>query len=479
VGPRTLFAAIPGTSVDGHRFIGRAVAAGASAVLLRDWPDELPGEGVAWVQVQDPRRALALAASVLHGRPSRQMQVFAITGTNGKTTTVAILASILRAAGVPTGTLGTTGIEWDARDSRRSVEATLTTPDGPALFAHLAAMRDDGTQAVALELSSHALDQGRAAGLAVDVAAWSNLTQDHLDYHGSMADYAAAKERLLTEWLTTWGAPGAAAVLNIDDPLVAARAGLWPNTVRVSSVPGAVGRGDADVAPIGEPRYSIEGIEVGVALPSGEIALRTSLLGAHNLDNCLLAGACALAGGIAPAAIAAGWTSTAGPAGRLERVSSDPATPVVLVDYAHTPDALRRSLAAVRPFTQGRLLVVFGCGGDRDRDKRAIMARVAAAGADGVVLTSDNPRSEDPEAILREIERGLPEAPERSGGRFASVVDRARAIRVAVTAAERGDVVLIAGKGHETHQEIHGERRPFDDRIEARAALAQWGRGVS
>ncbi len=470
---RTLFAAVPGGSMDGHRFIPKAVAAGASAVLLRDWPEPPLAEGVAWLRVSDPRRALAVAASELHGRPADGMAVFGITGTNGKTTTAAILASILRAAGRPTGTLGTTGIEWDGREGPRSVPATHTTPDGPALFQHLSAMKEDGVNALALELSSHALDQGRAAGLALDVAAWANLTQDHLDYHGTLEAYASAKEKIITEWLVEWGKPGAAAVLNVDDPQVAARTHLWPNTIRVSSQPGAAARGDAEMAPAGPPSFSIDGIDARIASPAGELRLRTRLLGAHNLDNCLLAGACALAAGVPVDAVAAGWATTAGPLGRLERVAGD--GPTVLVDYAHTPDALERSLAAVRPLAPARLLVVFGCGGDRDREKRPLMARVAASGADHVVITSDNPRSEDPDAILDAVEAGLPVAPPESGGRFARVVDRAMAIRCAINGADPDDIVLIAGKGHETYQEIAGERRPFDDRVEAASALARRG----
>jgi UDP-N-acetylmuramoyl-L-alanyl-D-glutamate--2,6-diaminopimelate ligase len=466
----TLFGAIPGTVVDGHRFIPQALASGASAVLLRDWPPgDLPDD-VAWLRVADPRRALALAASQLHGRPSQDMSVFAITGTNGKTTTVSILAPILRAAGLPTGTLGTTGISWDAGSELRTVEATHTTPEGPQLFAHLAAMRDDGTQAVALELSSHALHQGRAAGLSVNVAAWSNLTQDHLDYHGTLEDYAAAKELLITEWLATWGSTDAVLVLNIDDPVVAQRASLWPRVLRVSSSIGAVGRGEADIAPI-EVGFSIAGIRGRIATPHGDLDLNTSLVGAHNLDNCLLAGASALAAGIATQAVQEGWATAADPEGRLERVGDG--DPAIFVDYAHTPDALRRSLAALRPFTKARLFVVFGCGGDRDAEKRAPMAVVAAAGADHVLVTSDNPRSEDPQSIVDQIVVGLPAAPVESGGKFAVVVDRRRAIRCAVAGAGPGDVILIAGKGHETYQEVAGVKHPFDDRVEAKAALRE------
>ena len=463
VGAGTLFAAIPGTRVDGHRFIPQAVAGGASVVLLRDWPTEpLPGH-VAALQVPDPRRALALAASALAGDPGQAMTTIGLTGTNGKTTTACILASILRAAGRRTGTLGTTGIEWDGPAGPVAHAATHTTPEGPALFGWLGRMRDDGVQALALELSSHALEQGRAAGLQLDVAAWSNLTRDHLDYHGTVQAYEAAKALIFSEWLARWGKRGCAAVLNVDDPVVARHVSDWPNTLRVSASPSD----EADIAPLGEPGFSIDGCTAQVRTPGGVLPLRSRLLGPHNLANSLLAAGCAVAAGIDLTAIEAGLAATAGAPGRLERVErADGRGPLVLVDYAHSPQAITDVLSALRPLVTGRLIIVFGCGGDRDRGKRPQMGSAATA-ADLAILTSDNPRTEDPEAILDAVEPALLAA----GASYRRITDRAEAIAAAVGAATDDDVVLLAGKGHEPYQEISGVRHPFDDRVQASQAL--------
>jgi UDP-N-acetylmuramoyl-L-alanyl-D-glutamate--2,6-diaminopimelate ligase len=483
----TLFAAIPGGTVDGHRFIGQALERGAAAVLLRDWPEgggPWPA-GVAGLQVADPRRSLALAASALHGDPGLAMKVVGVTGTNGKTTTVAVLASIFRAAGMRAGTLGTVGIAWEGRDGiERRSPATHTTPEGPALFGALAAMRDDGVQALALELSSHALVQGRAAGLQLDVAAWSNLSRDHLDYHPSMEDYEAAKSLILREMLAQWAKAGATAVLNVDDPVVARHEGDWPRTWRVSARAASRQPGDrgaaapvaaaaAVLAPLAEPKFSLAGIEADLTSPSGPLRLRTRLLGPHNLANCLLAGAAALAAGVPGEAVERGWAETRGAPGRLERVErADGRGPLVLVDYAHSPDALEKVLAALRPLLPpgGRIVTLFGCGGDRDAGKRPLMARAAALGSDELVLTSDNPRGEDPEAILDAAQAGL------AGGSvpWTRISDRAEAIRFAVGRGGSLDLVLLAGKGHEDYQEIRGVRHPFEDREEGRTALVAW-----
>lgn len=463
VRPATLFGAIPGSTLDGHRFIPKAIAAGASAVLLRDWPEAWPDD-VVGLRVADPRRSLALASSALHGEPGAALRTFGITGTNGKTSTVSVLASILRAAGMPVATLGTTGFEWDARGERHHAESTHTTPDGPALFRWLADFVRDGVEAVALELSSHALEQGRAAGLQLDVAAWSNLSRDHLDYHGDMAAYEAAKARLLTEWLAAWGKAGCAAVLNIDDPVVAKYAGLAERTVRVSAH-GA----PADVRIEGPVRLTRDGVEARVLMGSDAITLRSPLLGWHNVDNLLLAGACAWAAGVSLDAIERGWAAAEGAPGRLERVAGE--GPLVLVDYAHTPDALHRALTTVRRITEGRVHVVFGAGGDRDPGKRPLMAQAAIADADDVILTTDNPRTESPEAILDDLQRGL----EGTDVPWLRIADRAEAIAVAIGRAADADTVLIAGKGHETYQEIAGVRHPFDDREHAALALEARG----
>ena len=457
--PGGLFAAIPGTLVDGHRFVDQALDAGVNAVVLRDWPARWPA-GVVGLRVADPRRALAQIASAFYGDPAASMRTFGITGTNGKTSTVAILASILRAAGLRTGTLGTVGIGWDRPGGFTRIDATHTTPDGPALFELLGRMRDDGVGACALELSSHALEQGRAAGLALDVAAWSNLSRDHLDFHGTLAAYEAAKARLFTEWLARWGKPGCAAVVNVDDPVVQTHAQDHPNTIEVSARPGG-----AHVSPVLEPLYGIDGIRCIVRFGELEVPLRSTLLGAHNLANCLLAGACAWAAGLDGASIAAGWATTQGAPGRLERVEGE--GPRVLVDYAHTPDAITQVLGALRPLVPGQLVVVFGCGGDRDAGKRPLMARAAAAGADAVIATSDNPRHEDPEAILDAIVAGFA----GSATPWRRIADRAEAIAAAVAEASPGDVILIAGKGHEDYQIVGDDKLPFDDRAVARQAL--------
>ena len=477
VGKGTLFAAIPGAQVDGHRFIRQALAAGASAVILRDWPDgEWPAE-VPALQVDDPRRALGIVAAALRGDPSRDLLVVGITGTNGKTSTAAIVEALLAAAGLRAGVIGTTGIHWHGDGGRRALDATHTTPDGPALQALLARMRDDGVQAVAMELSSHALEQGRASGLHLDVGAWSNLTRDHLDYHGTMDAYAAAKALMLNELLPGSSKGRPMAVVNLDDPTVAAHVDDWAPCLTVSCTPGG-----ADVAPMDAPRCSLKGIEATVRTPQGDVALRSSLLGAHNLANLLLAGAIGLAAGLPLEAVRVGWAAAPAARGRMERVErSDGRGPLVVVDYAHTPDAVATVLASLRPFVPGRIVTVLGCGGDRDAGKRPIMAAAAWRGSDALVMTSDNPRSEDPELILDAMEPGLPGdavvSPSLSTlatNPISRITDRRDAIRAAIAVAGPGDLVLVAGKGHEMTQDMNGRKVHFDDRAEARAALAEF-----
>ncbi len=478
VGEGTLFAAIPGTRVDGHDYIVQALAAGAAAIVLRDWPAEPWTAPVPALQVDDPRRALGLIAAGLQGDPSRELVVLGVTGTNGKTSTVAILEALLQAAGLRTGVIGTTGMHWHGHAGRHQLDATHTTPDGPALQALLARMLGDGTQAVAMELSSHALDQGRAAGLHLDAAGWSNLTRDHLDYHGSMAAYEQAKALLLTELLPASCKAHPVAVLNIDDPAVAAHAVDWPGCLRVSCDPGS----DADIAPTGAPTYSLDGIRCAVRTPQGEVILRSSLLGAHNLANLLVAGGLALGAGISLDAVDRGWQLAPAARGRMERVQRDDGRgPLVVIDYAHTPDAIATVLASLRPFVPQRLVTVFGCGGDRDPGKRPLMAAAGWAGSDAIVMTSDNPRSEDPDAILDSMEPGLPgeltpasSLADLSTTPITRIADRRDAIRAAIAAAGPGDLVLVAGKGHEMTQETNGRKVEFDDRAEARQALAEF-----
>ena len=466
----SIFAAIDGSATDGHRYIPQAIERGAAAVLLQRWPESWP-EHVVGLQVDDPRRSLALVSSGLSGDPSVQMQVIAMTGTNGKTTTAAILRSILEAAGKYAGILGTNGISWRGTQGERHYEATHTTPEGPALYGWLRQMADAGVQVVALELSSHALAQGRAAGLQIDVVAWSNLGRDHLDYHGDLGSYERAKALLLREWLPTWGAAGATAVLNVDDAVVATHVGDWANVLRVSARPGAVEAGAADIAPLTEPILDLHGVHVQLAIGEQTLTLTSPLLGRHNLANCLLAVGCALAAGVEHKAIEQGCARTAGAAGRLERIErGDGCGPLVLVDYAHSPGALTEALRALSALQPARIITVFGCGGDRDPGKRPLMAKAAAAGSDQLFLTSDNPRTEDPHAILDATERGLL----GTNTPYERILDRADAIETAIMGARAREVVLIAGKGHERTQDIDGILHPFDDCEHARRALGQW-----
>jgi UDP-N-acetylmuramoyl-L-alanyl-D-glutamate--2,6-diaminopimelate ligase len=415
-----LFCCIPGARHDGHDFAAGAVAAGASALLV-----ERPlGLGVPELRVPSVRRALGPIAAVLEGDPSRSLAVVGVTGTNGKTTTTHLLASILREAGIRCGVIGT-------------LTGARTTPEAPVLQGELAAMRDDGCGAVAMEVSSHALDQHRVDGVRFRVAAFTNLTQDHLDYHGSMSAYFAAKARLFE--------PGRCelAVLNVDDP----HGRLLADTVTVPVVACSLD----DVAHLSVEatgsRFEWRGRPVELALP-----------GRFNVSNALVAATVAEALGADADAVARGLAAAGVVAGRFERVEAGQPF-LAAVDYAHTPDGLRRLLEAARELTEGRVIVVFGAGGDRDRDKRPHMGSAAAELADVVVLTTDNPRSEDPAAIMAAVQRGMDHPTD-----LRIEPDRAAAIAAAVALAEPGDVVLVAGKGHETTQTVGDRALPFDDR---------------
>jgi len=480
-GPRTLFAAIRGGTVDGHRFIESACEAGSPAILLQDWPEGTWPKEVIGLQVDDPRRALGLCAAALHDHPSRDLVVIGLTGTNGKTSVATIIRHILSRAGLRAGMVGTTGIAWTGLHGDKRLETTHTTPDAPALQKTLALMRSDGVQAVVMELSSHALDQGRAAGLDLDVAGWTNVSRDHLDYHGSLEAYEAAKARLLTEVLAGAENPRGA-VLVVDHEAVARHVADAERVIRVSTRAGAVARGDADIAPLSKPRFSLTGIDADIATPAGGLALRSDLIGAHNLENLLVAAGCALQSGVPLTVIESALQDAPAASGRMERVArEDGLGPLVFVDYAHTPDALRAALATLRPLVPaGRgIVTVFGCGGDRDTGKRGLMAAAAWEGSDAVVLTSDNPRTENPDSILDDMVAGLPSdlvpvpcfAPDPSTTPCVRLVDRRAAIAAAIAAATTGDLVLIAGKGHEMSQDVDGRKVAFDDRAEARRAL--------
>jgi len=452
VTPGALFVAITGLTTEGVRFVPEALARGAAAVVSE--PHAAPGRaGVPWLVVPDARAALAGLSRAFFGAPDEALTVCGITGTKGKTTTSILLAAALEAAGRPTGVIGTLGT---LSAGHRSPGAH-TTPEAPDLYATLDGFRTAGCAAAVLEVSSHALALQRVAGMRFALAVFTNLTRDHLDFHKDMESYFAVKARLFAGL-----PPEAAMAVNLDDPFAPRL--IQPARTRVVTY-GRTTR--ADIHPL-ESQLTRDGIRLRARTPAGDVEIASPLVGPPNLANLLAALAAAHALGLAPEAAARGLASVAGIPGRLERVEAGQDF-TVLVDFAHTPDALDNVLRAARGLTAGRLLVVFGCGGDRDRGKRPLMGEVAARGADALWLTSDNPRTEDPIAIIRDVEAGFP--PPGTGAERHVEADRERAIGAALAAAAPGDVVVIAGKGHETEQILADRRVPFDDREVARRAL--------
>lgn len=470
--PGDLFVALRGAQVDAHRHLGQALALGAVALVVEELPAGVEHGGRPVVVVADTRRALPPLAARFYGHPSEELELIGITGTNGKTSTTYLLEAMLAAAGRRPGVIGTVEVRY-AGERHRTVN---TTPESLDLQRILRAMRTRGVDAVAMEVSSHALAMGRTDECRFAVAGVTNVTQDHLDFHGTMEAYRDAKVRLFGERLR----PGAAAVVNADDPSAphfeAAARQAGARVLRVSRKPGP----GVDVA-LEDARVALEGTYARLRLPEGPLALTLPLLGDFNLENLLVAAGCAVALGLGPEAIARGAAECAQVPGRIERVDPNrPGVPTVLVDYAHTPDAVDKLLRTVRPLAQGRLVTVFGCGGDRDRTKRAPMAEAVARWSDRVIVTSDNPRREDPERILDDVVAGLtglravaPDALDGAERGYARIADRHEAIALAVALARPEDTVVIAGKGHEDYQIIGRERLPFDDRSEARRALTR------
>ncbi|HUC43355.1 MAG TPA: UDP-N-acetylmuramoyl-L-alanyl-D-glutamate--2,6-diaminopimelate ligase [Candidatus Sulfotelmatobacter sp.] len=458
VRPGDLFFALRGSRVDGTRFAAEAAARGAAAVVADSpAPAALPGEAP-WVWVGEARLAMGLVARAWWSRPDESLTLVGVTGTKGKTTVVYLVEAIARAAGRAAGRIGTVGYAFAGRETA----ASRTTPEATDFYALLAAMRDAGTEVVAVEVSSHALALHRVAGCRFPVAAFLNLGHDHLEFHGSAEAYFEAKASLFDRL-----SAHDTAVLPADDPLGEALA------ARTAARVVRFGRSERAGVRVTAESGELSGSTVRLEIPGGALSVRTSLPGRFNVDNVAAACACGLALGFTPAAIAAGIESLQRVPGRLEPVhAGQPFS--VLVDYAHTEESLAAVLDAVRSLTSGTLTVVFGCGGERDRAKRKAMGRTAAARADRIVLTSDNPRGEDPLTILAEIEAGVAEVP---GAPARSVVepDRDRAIAAGVAGARAGDAVLIAGKGHETTQTFAGRVEPFDDREAARRALSAIG----
>ena len=450
VTPGALFVAIAGERADGLDYAAEAVRGGACAVASdRPRPQGFPVP-VPWVRVDDPRRAASVWSQRALGDPWKKLVLAGVTGTNGKTTTAMLLSGVFRRAWGSSGFVGTIGYGWN--ETFRA--APRTTPEGDALARMMSDMVHDGVPACAMEVSSHAVALERVSGVRFDAAVFTNLTRDHLDFHGTMEAYGAAKERLFA-----LRKAGGAAVVNGDDP--------WGRAMAARLAPPVV-----TFSPAGDPsaRWRAEDVEVSLsgtrfraAGAEGEARIESPLVGRFHVENLLAAWAASRALGVPEGAIVAELAQNPGAPGRMERVDAgQPYT--ILVDYAHTEDALRRLLSAVRELTDRTLILVFGCGGDRDPGKREPMARAAAELADIPIATSDNPRGEDPAEILREVERGLV-----AGGasKYLKFVDRREAIARAIELANSRSVVVIAGKGHETTQVIGEREYPFDDRVVA------------
>jgi UDP-N-acetylmuramoyl-L-alanyl-D-glutamate--2,6-diaminopimelate ligase len=463
-----LFVAVSGETHDGRSFVGDAVARGAAAVMTEQEVEV----AVPRLIVADARAELGRAAELVYGRPTSDLRTVGITGTNGKTTTAYLLQCALDAVMSKPALVGTTG--WLVPGSEHP--SLHTTPEGDDIsrFARLAL--DAGATHLVLEVSSHGLAMHRVDALDFEVAAFTNLSRDHLDFHQSMDRYGEAKARLFTELQPK------SAVIHIDDPFGAALAErIETPVIRCSRRVGS--RAEILATDWSATR---EGIRATVETPQGPVEIRSPMLGEHNLENLLVAVGCASALGLDLNVASRAWQRAAGSPGRLERIAH-PADVAVLVDYAHTPEALLRVLQTMRAVTPNRLIALFGAGGDRDKGKRPEMGRVGVEGADLCVLTSDNPRTEDPRRILDEVAEGAAQAGERrihaaelsaATRGYCVVVERGEAIAAAIRAASAGDTVLLAGKGHENYQIIGTKRQHFDDREEARAVIASLSGGA-
>ncbi len=453
VRPGGVFLAVRGAKQDGAAFVDDAIRRGAIAIVS-DQPLVLP-PGVVLLQVAEIRKSVADLACAFYGHPSASLQVCGITGTNGKTTTATMLKSVLEASGKRTGMIGT--IAYEIGD--RSIAATRTTPDAIQLQQLMRDMVRVGCEAAVLEVSSHALDQQRTAGIRFAVAGFTNLTQDHLDYHGSMENYYAAKALLFR------GLDGdAVAAIDADDPYGAKLAGE-ALACRIFTT-GLQAQADVRAEIL---HQDLDGSICRVVSPWGTFECRLGLPGRFNVRNALVGFTMACGVGVAPQTALSALERMQRVRGRLQPVPVR--TPFrVFVDYAHTDDALRRVLGELKTHTPGRLLVVFGCGGNRDQGKRHLMGKAVADLADFAVITSDNPRNENPAIIIDEVRHAFPEA-----GNVVSEVDRRAAIRLALEKAEKGDTLCIAGKGHETYQEVEGRMLPFDDVAVASEELLAMG----
>ncbi len=469
VKPGHVFVAVKGGKADGHRHLAQAVRAGAAALVVQELPTggSVPSS-VPVIQVPDSRRAVGLLAGRFHGDPSSKLTMIGVTGTNGKTTITYLCRAVLEAAGRKVGVIGTVAYQIGAE----VIPASHTTPGAVELQSLLARMVAAGLDTAVMEVSSHALALDRTAGCEFDLAVFTNLTQDHLDFHADLEDYFQAKVRLFSGLSPDGQKPKPKrAIVNVDDErglrvCRACRVPVWTYAIK----------NQADIR-AEAVRLSLAGTRFTAATPAGRFDVTSKLVGEHNVYNLLAAIGVGLQEGLTQDQICAGLASVENVPGRFERVEAGQDFTVV-VDYAHTEDALMRLLAAANRLKTGRVITLFGCGGDRDRGKRPKMGRVAAEQSDVVVLTSDNPRSEDPAAILREVEAGVKEALAAAPARvqYRVIADRRQAIETAIGEARTGDTVLIAGKGHEDYQIIGSEKLHFDDREVAREALRKRSR---
>ena len=450
----SVFVAVRGSDIDGQQYVPQAIERGACAIVSEVAPDA--NASISWAHVSDARAAVAALACQWNECPSADMKVVGVTGTNGKTTTAFLVHAIMSEVWLRAGLLGTVQVD----DGESILPATHTTPGAIELQAILRRMANNDCRGVAMEISSHALEQKRTDGLLVDAAVFSNFSQDHLDYHGTMEAYFAAKRRMFELLESQSGNKKTTAVINLDDAHGQRLAEEFKDRLYLLTY----GHGVHVDMRIGREVQTVRGTEFDIEYKGHNYLVRTPYIGRFNVANCAAALAACIAVGIKPRDAVRAFAQAPQVPGRMENVGvRDGAT--VFVDYAHTPDAIANACAALRELNPRRLIVVFGCGGDRDRSKRPLMGEAASEGSDYCIVTSDNPRSEDPEAIIREIEPGLID------GRYQSIPDRMEAIQTAVNISGEGDIILVAGKGHETYQEIKGERHDFDDRRAAYKAI--------
>jgi len=462
-----LFVAVRGHVQDGHRYLASAVKSGACAVVVEQAEKEFGDVTV--IRVPDTRLALPELAARFYGYPATGMRLIGITGTNGKTTTSYLLESIWREAGIRAGLIGTISYRFGGN----SFEAPLTTPDSPELMRIIREMRDEGITDIIMEVSSHSLDQARTMGFHWSRALFTNLSRDHLDYHATMEEYFQAKSRLFASLGGNQRKEGAQAVINMDDP----KGRILEKMTTVPVV--SYGLGEECMVRAVDIELAVDGVGFTLVSPVGRIPITSSLLGLINVYNILCAAATAYSLDLGLEVIAKGVEGLAFVPGRLQPVQNSRGLSV-FVDYAHSPDALDKALQTLKPFAQGRLITVFGCGGDRDKGKRPEMGKLAGRLSDLVIVTSDNPRNENPAQIASEIEQGIREAglgrieqnPSGIERGYRIVIDRRKAIHDAISTATEKDVVVIAGKGHERYQIIGNRRVQFDDVEEVERAVS-------